>query len=159
MLTTETEVKIRQANAGDLETIVDMVASITKETEGREQDKARLIRSTTQLFENPAKGFCLVADAGGQVVGIVVVTYLWSYYRSGTTWWIEAVYVHADWRRRGVFSLLYDQVLQSARSAPDSIGIGLRVVHDNHVAKAAYSRKGMSEAVPRHETYYATFDQ
>lgn len=159
MLTTETEVKIRQANAGDLETIVDMVASITKETEGRLQDKDRLVKSTTQLLDNPAKGFCLVADAGGQTVGIVVVTYLWSYYRSGTTWWIEAVYVHADWRRRGVFSLLYDQVLQSARSAPDSIGIGLRVVHDNHVAKAAYSRKGMSEAVPRHETYYASFDQ
>lgn len=158
-MTTEPEIEIRQATAGDLETIVDMVASITWETEGREQDKGRLIKSTTQLFENPAKGFCLVADAGGQVVGIVVVTYLWSYYRSGTTWWLDAVYVDADWRRRGVFSLLYDRVLQSARSSADSIGIGLRVVHDNHVAKAAYSRKGMSEAVPRHETYYATFDQ
>ena len=158
-MTTEPEVSIRQASAADLETIVDMVAAITWETEGRDQDKTRLIKSTTQLLENPAKGFCLVADAGGQVVGIVVVTYLWSYYRSGTTWWLEAVYVHADWRRRGVFSLLYDWVLQSARSSPDSIGIGLRVVHDNHVAKAAYSRKGMSEAVPRHETYYASFDQ
>ena len=158
-MTPQPEVRVRRANAGDLETIVDMVASITWETEGREQDKDRLIKSTTQLLENPAKGFCLVADAGGQTVGIVVVTYLWSYYRSGTTWWLEAVYVHADWRRRGVFSLLYDQVLQWARSSPDSIGIGLRVVHDNHVAKAAYSRKGMSEAVPRHETYYAAFDQ
>ncbi len=158
-MTTEPEVKIRQADAGDLETIVDMVAAITWETEGRDQDKDRLIKSTTQLLDNPAKGFCVVADAGGQVVGIVVVTYLWSYYRSGTTWWLEAVYVQADWRRRGVFGLLYDQVLQWAKNSPDSIGIGLRVVHDNHVAKAAYSRKGMSEAVPRHETYYASFDQ
>lgn len=158
-MTTESEVKIRQANSGDLETIVDMVAAITWETEGREQDKDRLVKSTTQLFDNPAKGFCLVADAGGQVVGIVVVTYLWSYYRSGTTWWLDAVYVHADWRRRGVFSLLYDQVLQWARSSPDSIGIGLRVVHDNHVAKAAYARKGMSESPPRHETYYISFEQ
>ncbi|MCE2464788.1 MAG: GNAT family N-acetyltransferase [Dehalococcoidia bacterium] len=159
MLTTAPEVTIRQANEGDLEAIVDMVAAITKETEDRLQDKDRLSRSTTQLIDTPGKGFCLVADAGGHVVGIVVVTYLWSFYRNGTTWWIEAVYVHADWRRQGVYSLLYDQVLQAAQSSTDAIGIGLRVDPDNHVAKAAYSRLGMAESPSRYETYYISFTQ
>ncbi len=149
-------VNIRQAEDGDLEIIVDMVAAITEETEDRLQDKELITKSTRHLLDSPSRGFCLVADAGGEVVGIVVVTYMWSYFRNGTTWWLQAVYVRSDWRGRGVYSRLYDKVLQSARSSADAIGIGLRVDPDNHVAKGVYSHLGMAETRSRYETYHVS---
>ena len=152
-MTTPPKVTIREAKLADIETVVKMVAAITEETEDRSMDTELLTRSTRMVLDSPDKGFCLVADAGGEVVGIVLVTYIWSYFRNGTTWWIQAVYVRSDWRGRGVYSKLHSRVYEAAKANSDAIGIGLRVDPENHTAKSTYSRLGMAESKSHYETY------
>ena len=60
----------------DLEAVVPLVAAITEETEDRSVPTDLLTISTKTVLDSPDTGFCLVADAGGQVVGVVLVTYL-----------------------------------------------------------------------------------
>ena len=147
---------IRQAVMADLEAVVPLVAAITEETEDRSVPTDLLTISTKTVLDSPDTGFCLVADAGGQVVGVVLVTYIWSYFRNGTNWWIQAVYVRPDWRRQGIYTSLYDRVYEAAQGSADAIGIGLRVDPTNDVAKRTYSSLGMSETKSHYETYYTS---
>jgi len=150
------KVIVREAKPDDIETVAKMVAAITEETEDRSMDIEPLTHSTRVVLDSPDKGFCLVADVAGEVVGIVLVTYIWSFYRNGTTWWIQAVYVRADWRGRGVYTSLHNQVYEAAKASGDAISLGLRVDPDNHTAKSTYSRLGMSETKSHYETYSQT---
>ena len=48
-------------------------------------------------------------------------------------WWIQSVYVHADYRRRGFFRALYQHVAQEAKQEN---AVGIRLYVDTHNTKA-----------------------
>ncbi|MEW6545171.1 MAG: GNAT family N-acetyltransferase [Nitrospirota bacterium] len=142
------ELTVRYAGPEDVDTLVDFSAAMAKETEGRALDRERLRRGTLAVFESPDRGFYLVAEvgqgAGRQVVGQLLVTYEWSDWRNATFWWIQSVYVHPAWRRRGVYRRLHETVLQWARERKDVCGIRLYVEGENRIAQAAYVRAGLA---------------
>ena len=72
-----------------------------------------------------------------------MVTYEWSDWRNATIWWIQSVYVHPDYRRRGVFSTLYRTVEQAAKDSGDACGLRLYVEENNTRAQATYAALGM----------------
>ena len=72
-----------------------------------------------------------------------MVTYEWSDWRNGDFWWIQSVYVHPDWRRKGVFSALYGHVESLAELDPKAIGIRLYVEKNNTRAQQTYAALGM----------------
>ncbi len=76
-------------------------------------------------------------------VGQLMVTYEWSDWRCGDFWWIQSVYVEPDWRRRGVFRAMFDQVMQEAETRVDVVGLRLYTATSNDKAKAAYRQLGM----------------
>jgi len=73
------------------------------------------------------------------------VTFEWSDWRNGNFWWIQSVYVHPEYRSRGVFSALYRHVEALARES-GACGMRLYVEDHNSTAQQVYRRLGMDDA-------------
>ena len=115
------------------------------ETENKQLDPDTIHRGVAALFESPELGFYLVAEQDGKVVACLMITTEWSDWRNGIFWWIQSVYVVAEARRQGLFSLLYEHVAAKAKSDPKVCGFRLYVEKENHVAQSVYLSLGMSE--------------
>jgi ribosomal protein S18 acetylase RimI-like enzyme len=74
----------------------------------------------------------------------LMVTYEWSDWRNGLFWWIQSVYVKADFRRQGLYSAMYEElkVMAAAQETP-VCGFRLYAETDNHNAQATYNNCGM----------------
>ncbi|MGH7473345.1 MAG: GNAT family N-acetyltransferase [Candidatus Methylomirabilales bacterium] len=138
---------VRPARMEDVDVMVAFSAAMALETEGRRLDVDRLRRGTGRVFDSPTRGFYVVAElpqkSSAGVIGQLLVTYEWSDWRDATFWWIQSVYVHPDWRRRGVYRRMHEYVRQQARSRRDVCGLRLYVEAGNVGAQAAYRQAGL----------------
>lgn len=139
------DIEIRAATPADAAAIAAFNSQMAEETENRTLDPALIGPGVAALLADPAKGRYWVAQSNDAVIGQIMVTWEWSDWRNGTFWWIQSVYVHPDWRRRGVFSALYRHVESLAAAAPDSCGLRLYVDHNNVRAQATYAALGMAK--------------
>ncbi len=133
---------IRDAKGVDLTYLVQWNAAMALETEGKRLDPALLARGVAGVFEEPRRGFYLIAERDGQPVGSLLVTYEWSDWRNGDFWWIQSVYVVEAARRGGVFRALYADVARRAREA-GAVGLRLYVETENARAQKTYGDLGM----------------
>ncbi len=92
-----------------------------------------------------AKGRYFVAEVDAEVVGCLMITLEWSDWRNGDLWWIQSVYVEADYRGRGVFRALHGHARQAAVEA-GARGLRLYVERDNVTAIATYEKLGMKDS-------------
>ena len=92
---------IRKATLQDAEIIVKFNKAMALETEDKLLDDDTLTKGVNQLFDDPKKGFYLLAEADGQVAGQLMITTEWSDWRNGNFWWIQSVYVKPDFRHKG----------------------------------------------------------
>jgi len=139
------KLNIRQAVPGDADVLARFNVELARESENLVLDAARVKAGVEALLRDPAKGTYFVGESGGAVVGQVLITHEWSDWRNGDFWWLQSVYVRADFRRRGVFQALFDYVLASAKRQGDVAGIRLYVEQQNDPALKAYRRIGMKE--------------
>jgi GNAT superfamily N-acetyltransferase len=144
---------IRDADAGDIAFIAGANAAMALETEHKTLDPATLARGVAAVFEQPARGFYLIAEQGGRAVGCLMITREWSDWRDGDWWWLQSVYVAPEARRHGVFRALYAEVERRARVAVGVVGLRLYVEKQNRSALAAYASLGMVE------TYYRLLEK
>jgi len=134
---------IRLATPADAPVIADFNARLAQETEHLQLDLARLGAGVDAVLTDSNKGLYWVAEAGGEVVGQLMITFEWSDWRNGVVWWLQSVYVRQDWRSRGVFKALYRHVHQLAKSRPDVCALRLYVERDNQGARDTYERLGL----------------
>ncbi|UGB45556.1 GNAT family N-acetyltransferase [Frateuria edaphi] len=147
---------IRLATRADIPNLVDWNAAMAQETEAKTLDRAMLARGVEGVFDEPRRGFYLLAERNGMPVGSLLVTYEWSDWRCGDFWWIQSVYVVPAARRGGVFRALYAAVRDKARAA-GAVGLRLYVETENQRAQRTYAELGMEpchyfmyeEALPR----------
>lgn len=148
---------IRRATSADAPALVAFNQGIARETEDRELPSEILTPGVEGMLAHPERGFYLVAEADGQVIACLMVTYEWSDWRNGMLWWIQSVYVQAQHRRKGIYKRLYQFVQQLAeeeRSKGEKIcGFRLYVEQDNEIAQATYGNLGMNQ------TPYRIFEQ
>ena len=140
---------VREASWSDLDHLVEYNAAMAWETEKRRLDIDRLRAGTKAVLESPTRGFYVVgattkAGLKEVVVSQLLVTYEWSDWRNASFWWIQSVYVHHDWRNRGVFRRMYHFVENRARSHQDVCGIRLYVEQENAGAIRVYDKLGLS---------------
>ncbi len=136
---------IRKAVANEAGTIVDFQVAMARETEDLALDAATVRRGVEAVFAEPTRGTYYVAEINGQVAGALLVTYEWSEWRNGTVWWIQSVYVPANYRGQGVYKAMYNY-LKDIVLADDSLkGIRLYVEKSNHRATAVYNAMGMTD--------------
>jgi len=147
------QVKIRAALAKDAATLVEFNLRMAQETEDKQLDSGVVTSGVNAVLEDPKRGFYLVAEVGGQVVGSLMVTTEWSDWRDGAFWWIQSVYIAPGFRRRGVYRTLYEQVRQRARNTTRVCGCRLYVERDNAAAQTTYARLGLVE------TDYKVFEE
>ncbi len=137
--------RVREAGPADVETLAAFNLAMAQETEGRALDAATLRAGVAAVLADPGKGFYLVAERGGWVVGQLMVTYEWSDWRNRWWWWIQSVYVAPEARRSGVYRRLHGEALARAERA-GARGLRLYVEKDNLRAQATYLTLGMKEA-------------
>lgn len=135
----------RPATIDDAPVIAAYNRAMARETEHKELDPDTLLAGVRAVFDQPGHGRYLVAqDAGGVVVGCLMITFEWSDWRNGRFWWIQSVYVHPEHRRRGVFRLLYQAVRELGEAEGGVCGYRLYVERDNHAAQQTYRTLGMT---------------
>ena len=136
-------VHVRAARPEDAPVIADFNAALAHETERIALHRATLDAGVREALRDPAKCSYFVAELDdGRVVGQLMITREWSDWRNGDIWWIQSVYVHADFRRRGVFRSLYDHA-RSAAGAAGAVALRLYVDADNTTGQQTYLGLGM----------------
>ena len=135
----------RIAVAGDAATLAGFNQAMALETESKSLSMETLLPGVEAVLRDPRHGFYLVAEAGSEIAGALLVTYEWSDWRNGRIWWIQSVYVRPAHRRRGVYRALHESVRERARAAGDVVGIRLYVERENAAAQRTYAAIGMTE--------------
>lgn len=139
----DTTFTIREAKIEDSATIAEFNCRLAAETEGKQLDPETVRRGVDGMLNNTHRGRYLVACTGdGQVVGQLMHTFEWSDWRNGDIWWLQSVYVHADFRRQGIFRKLLLHLEQLAEASPGVVGLRLYVENENVRAQNTYNSLG-----------------
>lgn len=141
----DTDLTVRRATPDDADTIAAFNRSMAAETEDKPLDPDTVQSGVHALFDDPSRGFYLVAEQGDSVVGSLMITTEWSDWRNGAFWWVQSVYVRPEARRQGVYAALYAHVKAQAADAGDVCGLRLYVERTNTGAQHAYRALGMTE--------------
>jgi len=144
---------IRIATKDDAAAMVEFNQAMALETEHKNLDNDILSKGVAAVFDDPQKGFYVVADDEGQIIGGLMVTFEWSDWRNGWFWWIQSVYIRPEGRGKSIYSKLYRFVKDRAAEAGNVCGFRLYVEKENEHAQAVYKKLGMKE------TYYLMFEE
>ena len=140
------EILIRIAKAEDVNSLVEFNQAMALETEGKRLETQVLQSGVEAVFHDERKGFYVVAESGGKIVGGLMITFEWSDWRNSWFWWIQSVYVLPDFRGRGIYRRLYKFVKEQARQKGDVCGFRLYVEKENAKAQNVYKRLEMVES-------------
>src|SRR5688500_878430 len=94
---------IRRANSSDISALVEFNEAMALETEGKTLEAETLANGVTAVFADTAKGFYVVAEDNGRILGGLMVTTEWSDWRNGWFWWIQSVYITPKGRGQGIY--------------------------------------------------------
>jgi len=145
--------EIRQATEKDVEALVDFNQAMALETEGKTLDPEILATGVRAVFSDSSKGFYVVAENDGSLIGGLMVTTEWSDWRNSWFWWIQSVYILPTFRGHGIYSQLYDFVKTRAQQAGNVCGFRLYVEKENNHAQRVYQAVGMNES------YYLMYEE
>lgn len=134
---------IRLASRSDASALVGFNQAMALETEGKALSTEILSPGVAAVFEDENKGFYVVAEIEGAVVGGLLVTFEWSDWRNKWFWWIQSVYIRPEYRGRSIYSRLYSFVKDLAEKRGNVCGFRLYVEHDNVHAQRVYEKLGM----------------
>ncbi|MGB1868965.1 MAG: GNAT family N-acetyltransferase [Porticoccaceae bacterium] len=138
--------KIRTASLEDAPLLSGHNCAMALETEGKILDPKASLAGVEGLFERPQFGFYLVAEVDSVPAATLMVTYEWSDWRNGLFWWIQSVYVKAEFRRQGIYRAMYQQLKVMAESSSIPVcGFRLYAETDNRNAQATYRECGMKQ--------------
>jgi GNAT superfamily N-acetyltransferase len=133
--------------AADLAVVAEFNRRLAIETESKVLDDSILVRGVMRALADPDRLRYWVAEVqvpgGKRLVGQTAITREWSDWRNGWIWWLQSVYVEAEYRGRGVFRALYQHIYQEALATSDVIGLRLYVENGNLRAQQTYQALGM----------------
>jgi len=135
-------ITIRTARPEDAAVIADFNTRLAAETESKTLDSATIRAGVVALLADPSKGRYFVAESEGKIIGQTAVSFEWSDWRNGMIWWLQSVYVCAEFRAKGVFRALFNSIRLTALQE-GVIGIRLYVDEENRRGQSAYRSLGM----------------
>lgn len=138
--------EIRLASRADADALVEFNQAMALETEGKVLTKEVLSPGVSAVFEDVNKGFYVVAEMDGSVVGGLLITFEWSDWRNKWFWWIQSVFIRPEYRGQSIYSRMYDFVKTLADNRGDVCGFRLYVEHDNIKAQRVYEKLGMKRS-------------
>src|SRR5262245_37888197 len=116
---------IRLATKNDIDALVEFNQAMALETEHKQLDSQTLGPGVAAVFDDSAKGFYVVTESDGTIVGGLLVTVEWSDWRNGWFWWIQSVYVLPNFRGRAVYPRMYEFIKGLAEERGNVCGFRL----------------------------------
>jgi ribosomal protein S18 acetylase RimI-like enzyme len=141
----QVETVIELGSVQYLNDLVDSALLMILDSEEKNLDRETAMRGVKAALENPSRGFYVVAKIDGQFAGSLFVNNFWLDLMAGFVWWINCVHVRKEYRRQGIYELMYNFVREKAKSRDDVVALRLLVHPENLSAKSAYTKTGMSE--------------
>jgi GNAT superfamily N-acetyltransferase len=139
---------IRDAVPADHPAIVEFNRLLAVETEHKVLNPAILDQGVARALAEPDRlrywVVELPSDNGHRLIGQTAITREWSDWRNGWIWWLQSVYIQAEFRGQGVFKALYRHIYnQALASSSNVIGLRLYVENGNLRAQQTYQALGM----------------
>jgi GNAT superfamily N-acetyltransferase len=107
--------RVREAAAEDVPAAAAAVGELLVELSGGGPPVAELEAATRALVEDPDLGTLLVAEAGGELIGVLVASWQHAVHVPGRYGTIQDLWVHEDWRSRAIGGALVDAYAELAR--------------------------------------------
>lgn len=147
----QSSITIRRAVVKDAPDIARFQQLMAHETEGLNLDNNVLGKGVMAVFEDPHKGIYYVAEHDGKTVASLLITFEWSDWRNGMVWWFQSVYVIPEYRRKGIFRMMYE-FTKNEGLREGIAGLRLYVDSSNTRAQKTYKAMGMNG------DHYMTFE-
>ncbi len=139
------DILVRQADESDISTLIEYNRALADETENISLETGVLRLGIEKALDLKDCHY-FVAELDGKIVGQTMITSEWSDWRNGVMWWMQSVYVHPDYRKRGVFQSIFKYIETLAENDPEVKALRLYVMQDNHTGQSAYRNLGMKNS-------------
>ncbi len=96
------------------------------------------------MLSDPGKGFYLIVEEDDTIIGQLMITFEWSDWKNKTIWWLQSVYVKENYRAKGIFKHLVEEIKNMALEHNVDI-VRLYVHIDNINAVKIYRHMGMKK--------------
>lgn len=106
---------VRAAAAEDVPAAAEAVGELLDELGGKRPSPAELEEEARALVEDPGLGALLVAEVGGELVGVLAASYVRAMHVPGRYAVIQDLWVHPSWRSRTIGADLLAAIAVLAR--------------------------------------------
>lgn len=131
---------IETARSEDLPEILQLLRTQLAEHDIALTSQA-LERATRGLIEDHSLGRILTVRLDGEIVGVAVISFLWTLEHGGPAAWLDEVYVAPASRGHGIGQQLIEAAMQVARES-GCIALDLEVDAGHEAAERLYERMG-----------------
>lgn len=107
--------QVRAATLDEVPAVAAAIESLLVELGGRRPSRAEMEAEVRAAIEDPAVGAMLVADSAGEIVGVLGASWCRAVHVPGPYAVIQDLWVHPDWRSRGVGADLVEGIVALAR--------------------------------------------
>jgi GNAT superfamily N-acetyltransferase len=107
---------VREAGAADVEGVATAVERLLAELGGRCPERSELEAETRALLDDPEGGSVLIAEADGEIVGVLSASWQRAIHVPGVYATIQDLWVDEAWRSRGVGAELVEAIASQART-------------------------------------------
>ncbi len=133
----------REAKKPEYKVIAGFQQKMALETENFHLDTDTVLKGVQAVFNDASKGKYYIVEDDEKVIASLLTTYEWSDWRNSQVIWIQSVFVLPEYRKKGVFKLMYSEIKKNVANNPDYSGIRLYVDKTNIKAHKVYKKVGM----------------
>jgi branched-chain amino acid aminotransferase len=120
------EARVRAARPEEAAAVAAAVGSLLVELGGKRPSPAEMEAEVRAILADPALGAMLVAEAGGELVGVLGASWCRAIHVPGRYAVVQDLWVHPDWRSRGVGADLVEALAALAREqGAERLEVGL----------------------------------
>jgi len=136
--------QIKTATNLEASQIIDFQIKMAFETENIDLNYSIVKKGVEAVFLDNSKGKYYVCEHENQIIASLLTTYEWSDWRAKTIVWLQSVYVKPEFRKHGVFKLMYQYIKNMVLENENYCGIKLYVDKTNLNAQKVYNAVGMN---------------
>jgi GNAT superfamily N-acetyltransferase len=143
---------VRLASSEDAAAVAEAVEQLLIELGGSRPASAELEASARELIEDPGAGAVLVAETGGEVVGVLAASWQQAIHVPGRYGTIQDLWVLPAWRSRAIGHDLIDALCDLAREqgiARLEVGLPKESFERIGATEAFYRANGFTHLGPR----------
>jgi GNAT superfamily N-acetyltransferase len=143
---------VRPATAADADTVAAAVEQLLVELGGRRPPRGQLEAEVLAAIEDPGIGATIVAEAGGEIVGVLSASWQRALHVPGRYATIQDLWVDPEWRSRKVGAGLSDALAELCREqgvARIEVGLPRQSFAAIDATEAFYRANGFEHLGPR----------